>query len=70
MIDPKELVSYTKSNIEGFHFLRNRSKDYRKIYINTDKNMLKGTYLHNEFKHLITYGSGSIADTDTTNTEE
>jgi hypothetical protein len=61
-IDPQELVSLTKSNIEGFYYVRDRRRNYRKLYINLDKNILKGTHLDLEFRQFISKGSGDIEE--------
>jgi hypothetical protein len=63
-LNPNELVSLTKSNIEGFHFLRKRYNEFRKIYINIDKNSLRDTHLHSEFRQIISKGSGPVKDDD------
>jgi len=55
-----EVVSFTKSNIEGFNFIRLRKDLYMKIYFNLNKNLYKDTHQQIEFKEIMTRGTGYI----------
>jgi hypothetical protein len=57
IIDRYDLVEYTMSNLENFHYVRIRSNNYKKVYINTNKNAYEGHEdLHKEFKTVISSG--------------
>jgi hypothetical protein len=42
--------------------VRDRRKDYKKIYINIESNILKGTHLDLEFRQIISKGSGDLEE--------
>ena len=57
IVDRYELVDYTMSNIENFHFLRIRSNKYKKLYINTHKNIFENQEpLQKEFRKIVSGG--------------
>jgi hypothetical protein len=52
-----DVVDYTQSNIENFHFFRLRNKNYKKIYVNTHKNLYEyEPEIQREFKNLVSTG--------------
>jgi len=53
------LIDYTQSNIEGFYFVKNRNNNYKKMYVNPNKNLMEyDEKLHDEFLKFLTKGSG------------
>lgn len=57
IIERYDLVDYSLSNLENFHFARIRSNKYKKIYINTHKNIYESQeILNKEFKSLVSGG--------------
>jgi hypothetical protein len=57
VVDRYDLVDYSMSNLENFHFMRIRSNKYKKIYVNTHKNIFEANEtLHREFKDVVSGG--------------
>jgi hypothetical protein len=57
IVEAYDLVDYSMSNLENFHFARIRSNKYKKIYFNTHKNIYESQEpLHKEFKSFVSGG--------------
>jgi hypothetical protein len=57
IISKTDVVDYTQSNIENFHFFRLKCKKYKKVYINTHKNLYEYDLdIQREFKNLVSTG--------------